>query len=78
MNFEQLLITAVGLWPWGVVKLFSLVLLLFYIIFSAIAFRQIDLMSRMVEAQVTPVLRLIGLVNLGASLGLFLLALFIL
>ncbi len=78
MSPEQLLVALVSLWPWGIVKLFTLVLLLFYIVFSSIAFRQIDLMSRMVEAQVTPVLKLVGLINLAASAGLFFLALILL
>lgn len=78
MSPEQLLFLLTSLWPWGYLKLAFLILSLLYIIFAAICFRQIDLMNQMVEAQISPVLRLIGLVHLGLAITIFFLALMIL
>lgn len=72
MTAEQLILLLISFWPWAYVKFFLLVLMIFYLIFSAILFRQIDLMSRMVEAQITPALKLIGLIHLGMALTIFL------
>lgn len=78
MTPEQFLILLSSWWPWLFVKFFVVILLLFYIIFAAICFRQIDLMNQMVEAQISPFLRLIGLIHLLAATGIFFLALIIL
>lgn len=72
MTFEQILLLLISFWPWAYVKFFILVLMVFYLIFSAILLRQIDLMSQMVEAQITPGLKLIGLIHLGIAAALFL------
>lgn len=72
MTPEQLILLLISFWPWAYVKFFLLVLMIFYLIFAAILFRQIDLMSRMVEAQITPALKLIGLIHLGMALAVFL------
>ena len=72
MTSEQFILLLISFWPWAYVKFFLLVLMVFYLIFSAILFRQIDLMSQMVEAQITPALKLVGLIHLGLALAVFL------
>lgn len=72
MTPEQFISLLISFWPWAYVKFFLLVLMVFYLIFAAILLRQIDLMSQMVEAQITPALKLIGLIHLGLAVALFL------
>ena len=72
MTPEQFILLLISFWPWAYIKFFLLVLMVFYLIFSVILFRQIDLMSQMVEAQITPALKLIGLIHLGLALAVFL------
>lgn len=78
MTPEQFLFVLVSWWPWIFIKLFILILLLFYIIFAAICLRQIDLMNQVVEAQISPSLKLIGFLHLGAAVFIFFLAIFLL
>lgn len=78
MTPEQFLMLLVSWWPWVFLKIVIFVLALFYTIFAAICLRQTDLMNQMVEAQISPVLRLIAIVHLGAAIFLLILALFLL
>lgn len=78
MSPEQVLSSIVALPPLFFVKIFLLVLLVFYIVFAAVCYRQVDLMNRVVEAQISPILRMIALVHLGLSIFTFFLALLIL
>lgn len=78
MTPEQFLMLFVSLWPWGFVKIFTVILALLYTIFAAICLRQIDLMNQMVEAQISPMLRLIAIVHLGAAIFILVLAIFLL
>ena len=61
--------------PSFVVKGFLILFTIFYIVFSAILFRQIDLMSEKLPTSVNPLLRFIAIVNIGVSLALFFLIL---
>ncbi len=78
MTPEQFLMLLVSWWPWVFVKILVTILALLYIIFAAICLRQIDLMNQMVEAQISPILRLIAIVHLGAAIFVLILALFLL
>lgn len=78
MTPEQIAMLLTSLWPWGFVKIFLLTLLLFYAVFAAICLRQIDLMNQMVEAQISPALRMVAIIHLGAAVFVFLLTLFVL
>ncbi len=78
MTPEQLVLIFNTFWPWGFIKIMIVILLTLYIIFAAICFRQIDLMNQVVEAQISPALRLVGLVHLGVAIFILLLALFLL
>ncbi len=78
MTPEQFLMLLVSWWPWVFLKIFTVILAFFYMIFSAICLRQIDLMNQMVEAQISPLLRLVGIVHLGAAIFILGLALLLL
>jgi len=78
MNPEQFLFFLTSLSPFIIIKVFVLTILALYIIFALICFRQVDLMNKVVEAQISPVLRLIALIHLGAAVFVFLLSLFLL
>lgn len=78
MTPELLLQLLISWWPWIYLKLFFLIFFVLYIIFASILFRQIDLMNQMIEAQISPLLKLIGLIHLIAAISLFLLALMML
>ena len=61
------------------IKGFMLVLILLYVIFSAVLLRQVQLMNKVVTlANFSPVLILITLLHLFASIGLFIFALIML
>lgn len=78
MSAKELLFFLAGLWPFGFLKIFTLILMLFYIVFAFIVFRQVELMNEMVEAQISPALRLIAMIHLGAALLVFLIVLLLL
>ena len=59
-------------------KLLMLVGMLIYIIFAAVMVRQEKLMSDVLEEGFEPMLRLLTWVHLAASVGVFILALFLL
>ena len=61
--------------PSFMVKGFLILFTIFYIVFSTILFRQIDLMSEKLPTSVNPLLRFIAIVNIGVSLALFFLIL---
>jgi len=64
--------------PWGFTKLAILILVLIYIVFSAVIVRQEQLMSKVVEIPFSPILRVAALAHLFASIGAFGLALILL
>jgi len=78
MSPEQILLNIISISPFLWIKIFLLILLLFYILFAAIILRQINLMNEMVEAQISPILTTIAILHLGGALFTFLLALFLL
>lgn len=55
------------------VKLFFLVLGLFYFVFVAIIYRQISLMTQVLDSKVSPVIKTIALVQIFSAAFLFLL-----
>lgn len=78
MRNEDWINLIVALWPFGYIKIFMLILIAFYIIFAAVCFRQIDSMSKMIEAQTFPLVKMAGLINLLLAIGLFFFALVVL
>lgn len=57
------------------IKLFFLVLILFYFIFSAVVFRQISLMSKVLESSMSPLIQLVAVIQIFVAGILFFLAL---
>ncbi|MBI4999750.1 hypothetical protein HZB97_03210 [Candidatus Gottesmanbacteria bacterium] len=78
MNPEQILLVIISLSPLIFVKIFLLILLLFYILFAAIILRQVTLMNRVVEAQISPFMQTIAVLHLAAAIFTFLFALIVL
>lgn len=60
------------------IKIGLLVLLLFYLVFSAIVFGKVRFLSQILETDVSPLLLLLVVLNFFLSLGLFFVALLIL
>jgi|GEM_PF-2915054 len=56
-----------------IIKLFLLVLSLFYFIFSIVVYRQVSLMSQTVNTPLTSTTRLLAIIQIFAVLGLLLL-----
>ena len=75
---EQLLQGILTLDVWGVVKFFVLFGLLLYIVFAVVVIRQVQLMSHSLNGTLDLPLRLIALIHLGLTVGVFLLALLVL
>jgi hypothetical protein len=61
--------------PWSIVKIFILILLALYIIFAAVLNRQVTLMNQVLEAKFSPIIKLLAIIHLFVTLGLFLIAL---
>lgn len=61
-----------------VIKIGLLVLLLFYLVFSAIVLGKVRFLSQILETDVSPLLLLLVVLNFFLSLGLFLIALVVL
>lgn len=64
--------------PWLIAKIFILILLFLYFCFAGIIVRQVDLMNQVLEAKFSPIIRLVALVHLGATICIFFLALIVL
>lgn len=64
--------------PWGYIKLATLILLAIYIVFSGVIVRQEQLMSKVVEIPNSPLLRVVAVIHLLVSLAVFLLVLVLL
>lgn len=78
MTFNHLVDLIMKISPWSVVKIFILILLLLYVIFAAVLYRQVNLMNQILEAKFSPLLRLIALIHLLAIITILLIALVIL
>lgn len=67
-----------SVFPWLILKIMILLILLMYIVFAAVIVRQEQLMSRVVAISFLPILRLIGIGHLIAAISLFFLTLVLL
>jgi hypothetical protein len=65
-----------GITPAFLLKIVFLSLFFFHVVFSIILLRQTRMMTRVVEAGISPGIYLIALVHFFASIGLFLWVLF--
>lgn len=57
-----------------VIKFVTLIILLFYAIFALLIVRQVDLMSKTLITQVSPIVRFISIIHAGFAIGLIFLA----
>lgn len=57
--------------PFGIIKIAILILLFLYLAFAFIVLRQTNLMSKVVEADVTPTIQLIALVHFLSAVFVF-------
>lgn len=71
-------IPIIGISIWLIVKIFAIFGLGIYVLFSLIVVRQVQLMTDTLEVGFESPIRLIALLHLIVSLGVFILALFIL
>lgn len=55
------------------VKLFFLVLGFFYFVFTAVIYRQIDLMTQVLDSKISPVIKSVALIQIFSAAFLFLL-----
>ncbi len=53
-----------------VIKAFFILFLVFYIFFAIMLFRQVQIMTKKLPTQLSPLLKFIGLLNVGISLAL--------
>lgn len=56
------------------VKIATLIILAFYVIFSLIIVRQVDLMSKTLITQVSPIVKALAIIHAGFVIGLVFLA----
>jgi len=78
VSFDALLASLMNIQIWDIVKVLLEIGLLIYVIFSLIVIRQVDLMGHVIGIKLTSVLRLLAVIHFFVSIGIFLLALFIL
>lgn len=71
-------IPIIGISLWLVVKVFALIALLIYIIFSLVIVRQVNLMTETLEVGFEAPLKLAAIVHVVLAIGVFALALIIL
>ncbi|MEK7581662.1 MAG: DUF5657 family protein [Patescibacteria group bacterium] len=55
--------------PGVLLKLFLVLFVIFYAVFSLILYRQIQIMTKRLPTQLSPLLRFIAIVNIGVSLA---------
>lgn len=55
-------------------KIIIMVLALFYVVFTAVVYRQIDLMTQVLDSKISPVVKTIALIQIGAAVFVLVLA----
>lgn len=75
MTFDQILSLISHLTPDFFIKIFLLVLAAFYFVFAVVIYRQIGLMSQTIRTLLSPLLKLIAIIQIMVVGGLFLLVL---
>ncbi len=58
---------------WVLLKAAILIILVFYVIFALMVVRQVDLMSKTLITQVSPILKAFSIVHAGFAIGLIVL-----
>ena len=75
---EDFLEEIIGISVWSIAKVFVLLALLIYIVFSLIVIRQVKLMGQTLDGKVNVAVKIVAWVHLIVVLFIFLLALIIL
>lgn len=78
MNFEQIINAILNIQIWGLFKLFIVVGVFIYVLFSLVIVRQVDLMTEVLRGTLTPGLKIVALAHLIFSLLVLILAIIIL
>lgn len=77
-QFDSLVIAILNIQIWGLFKIFIVVGLFIYLLFSLVIIRQVDLMTGVLSGKLNPSLRVIALIHFVATLLVFLASLLIL
>ncbi len=75
MTFEKFFAMLLNISPWLIVKVFTLILLLLYIIFAAVLNRQVTLMNQILEAKFSPIIKLISVIHFFVAIAIFIISL---
>ncbi|MBI3397611.1 hypothetical protein HY045_04000 [Candidatus Woesebacteria bacterium] len=67
-------VVPVGFSIWGIVKVFVLIALLIYTIFAFVVVKQVNLMSRTVQINLSGLLKIVGYIHLIFAVLLFIFA----
>lgn len=78
MNIDTIFTNLMNIQIWDIIKVLLDMGLLIYVIFALIVIRQVELMGHVIGIKLTSVLRLVAVFHFFVSVGIFLLALFIL
>ena len=78
MTFEQFMQSLISINPYSVVKIFLLIGLILYVIFSLVIVRQVQLMSTVVEGITPRAVKIITLAHALSAITILLIALLIL
>lgn len=78
MNLNEILKLIAGISSFSILKIFLILSLLAYVVFAWVVLRQERFMSQVVEVSISPLLALLTRIHFWLSVGLFILALFVL
>lgn len=78
MTGVELIDVILSFFPWGFLKLAILILVALYMVFAVVIVRQETLMAKVVEIPFSPVLRVISLSHMIATIVVFVSALLLL
>lgn len=74
MQIPEIFELIIGFFPYGFIYLVTVVALLMYLVFAFVIVQQVNLMSRVVDTKLTPVLQSLALVHLLATIATLALA----
>ncbi len=78
MTPDQLAIILNTFQPSVFIKLFALILFFFYFVFSAVVFQKINVMTQVLDTNISPIIKILALIQIFATIGLFFLAVMLL
>jgi len=78
MPADELILDLINRFPFILIRIFTVILLLMHILFSFIIVRQTKILSKIVEAQISPTIQLITVIHFLFSVAVLIFALFFL